>query len=235
MILVVFAHPDDESFGMAGTIAKYSAAGTGIALISATHGEAGQSNGLADCPEALGALRTRELECAAHVAGADQLHILDWPDGGGAGWDLDRLAGQITELIRGLRPNVIVTFDPLGITRHPDHIAVHHATLRALEGASDRLGVRRLFYQVVTCSEEASPEGPEIACVPPEAADVTVDIRPFEAIKRRALECHRTQGADTRWMLDRPDGSLVAEHYQLVWDAQGWQPPAGADDLLAGL
>jgi LmbE family N-acetylglucosaminyl deacetylase len=235
VILVVFAHPDDESFGVAGTLAKYSMAGTGTALICATRGEAGQSNGLADSPAMLGALRTRELECAAHAVGVAELHLLDWPDGGGASWDLDLLARQIGNLIRSIHPGVVITFDHEGITRHPDHIAVHRATLQALESAPDRLGVQRLFYQVVTCEEEASPEGPQIACIPPEAVDVTVNVRTFEAIKRRALECHRTQAADTCWMLDRPDGSLAAEHYQLAWDARGWQPPTGADDLLAGL
>ena len=235
VILAIFAHPDDESFGVAGTMAKYSAAGVGTALICATRGEAGQSSGLADSAEALAALRARELECAAGAAGVGEVHLLDWPDGGGAGWDLPRLAAQLSRLIRGIKPEVIITFDADGITRHPDHVAVHRATLQALQGAPDRLGVRRLFFQVVTCEEEASPEGPEIACVPPEAVDLTVDIRPFEAIKRRALECHRTQAADTHWMLDLPDGSLAAEHYQLVWDAQGWQPAAGADNLLAAL
>jgi N-acetylglucosamine malate deacetylase 2 len=234
-LLAVFAHPDDESFGMAGTLAKYAAAGVVTALICATRGEAGRSNGLADSPKALGALRTRELECAARALGIRELELLDWPDGDAAGWDLDSLAGQIEGLIRRIGPHVIATFDGEGITRHPDHIAVHRATLQALHAEPDRLGVRRVFYQVVTCEEEASPEGPEIACIPPEAVDVTVDIRAYEALKRRALECHRTQAADTCWMLDRPEGSLTAEQYQLAWDAKGWQPPAGADDLLVGL
>ena len=234
-LLAVFAHPDDESFGMAGTLARYAATGVATTLICATRGEAGQRNGLADSPEALGALRTRELECAAHAVSVSELHLLDWPDGGAAGWDMDLLLRQIGDLIRSVDPDVVITFDGDGITRHPDHVAVHRATLDALQSAPGCPGVRRLFYQVVTCEEEASPEGPEIACIPPEAVDVTVDIRAYEATKRRALECHRTQAADTCWMLDRPEGSLTAEHYQLAWDATGWQPPAGADDLLAGL
>jgi len=234
-LLAVFAHPDDESFGMAGTLAKYAATGVVTALICATRGEAGQSNGLTDSTEALGALRTRELECAARAAGVGELRLLDWPDGGAAGWDMDVLVRQIGDLIRGSETDVVITFDGEGITRHPDHIAVHRATLQALHAAPDRLGVRRVFYQVVTCEEEASPEGPEIACVPPRAVDVTVDIRAYEAIKRLALKCHRTQAADTCWMLDRPEGSLTAEHYQLAWDEQGWRPAEGADDLLAGL
>jgi LmbE family N-acetylglucosaminyl deacetylase len=97
------------------------------------------------------------------------------------------------------------------------------------------LGVRRLFYQVVTCPEEASPEGPSLACVPLEAVDVSVDIGPFEPVKRAALACHRTQAADTVYLLDQPAGSLMAEHYQLAWSADGWRPGAGATDLLADL
>jgi LmbE family N-acetylglucosaminyl deacetylase len=235
LILAVFAHPDDESFGVAGTLARYLAEGKRAALICATRGEAGQANGLAGSPEELGALRTGELECAARSIGIDELHVLDWPDGGAATWDMDRLAGQIGDLIRVMNPEAVITFDEEGVTRHPDHIAVHHATLQALRDAPDRLGVRRLYYLVVTCAEEASPEGPEMACIPLDAVDVTMDVRAFEAAKRRALACHRTQAADTHRMLDQPEGSLAAEHYRLAWDTRGWQPPAGADDLLAGL
>jgi LmbE family N-acetylglucosaminyl deacetylase len=234
-LLAIFAHPDDESFGVSGTFARYAAAGVGTALVCATRGEAGQSNGLADSAIALGALRTRELVCAAQAIGVDDLEILNWPDGGASGWDMGLLAQQLANRIRRIHPSVVVTIDGEGVTRHPDHIAVHLATRMALEGQADRLGVRRLFYGVVTCEEEASPEGPSIACVPPTAVDITVDIGAFEEIKRAALRCHRTQAADTRLMLDQPIGSLMAEHYQLAWDVDGWQPGPGAGDLLAGL
>ena len=234
-LLAIFAHPDDESFGVSGALAKYAAAGVGTALVCATRGEAGQSNGLADSAPALAALRTSELVCAAQAFGIDELEILNWPDGGASDWDMEVLAQQLVNLMRRLHPTVVVTFDGEGVTRHPDHIAVHRATRMALEGQTNRLGVRRLFYLVVTCEEEASPEGPSIACVPLATVDVTVDISAFEEIKRAALRCHRTQAADTRSMLDRPIGSLVAEHYQLAWDVDGWQPGPGAGDLLAGL
>lgn len=234
-LLAIFAHPDDESFGVSGTIARYATAGVRTALVCATRGEAGQSDGLADSAPALAALRTNELVCAAQAMGVDELEILNWPDGGASGWDMELLAQQLVNLIRRVHPTVVVTFDAEGVTRHPDHIAVHRATRMVLEGQPDHLGVRRLFYGVVTCEEDASPEGPSIACVPPTAVDVTVDIGAFEEIKRAALRCHRTQAADTRLMLDRPMGSLVAEHYQLAWDVDGWQPGPGAGDLLANL
>ena len=220
---------------MAGTLAKAAAAGARTALICATRGEAGQSAGLAETREALAALRSAELRCSAEVLGVGELVILDYADGAGASWDLADLADTLAAHIRRIAADAVITFDDQGITRHPDHVALHRAVRLALEAAPDRLGVRRLWYQVVTCPQEASPEGPTYACVSPEAVDVTVDIRAVEPLKRAALACHRSQAADTRWMLDQPEGSLAAEHYVLGWDVSGWRPVPGAGDLLAGL
>lgn len=234
-LLVITAHPDDEAFGMAGTLAKAAAAGVRTALICVTRGEAGQSAGLAATPEALAVLRSAELRGSAATLGVGELVLLDYPDGGAACWDMAALARELAVHIRRIGPDAVITFDDQGITRHPDHIAVHGAVRGALDGAADRLGVRRLFYQVITCPEAASLEGPGLACVPLEAVDVTVDIAAFEPIKRAALACHRTQIADAQGMLDRPAGSLAVEHYMLAWAAEGWRPAAGEADLLAGL
>lgn len=234
-LLVITAHPDDEAFGMAGMLSKCAAAGVRTALICATRGEAGQSAGLAETPEALAALRSAELRCSAMALGVADLVLLDHPDGGGSSWNLAALVGDLGAHIRRIGPDAVVTFDDQGITRHPDHIMVHRAVQQALGGAADRLGVRRLFYQVITCPEDASPEGPTYACVAPDAVDVTVDISAFEPVKRAALACHRTQVADTQWMLGRPTGSLAQEHYVVAWDAAGWRPALGNADLLAGL
>ncbi len=220
---------------MAGVLAKYAAAGVRTALICATRGEAGQSAGLAETREALAGLRTAELRCSAATLRVGELVLLDYPDGGAASWDLAALAGELAAHIRRIGPDAVITFDDQGITRHPDHVAVHAAVHGALESASDRLGVRRLFHQVITCPEAASPEGPGLACVAAEEVDVTVDIAAFEPVKRAALACHRTQSADAQGMLDRPAGSLAGEHYMLAWDAEGWRPVAGEADLLAGL
>lgn len=234
-LLVITAHPDDEAFGMAGTLARAAATGVRTALICATRGEAGQSAGLAETPVALAALRSAELRCSAAMLGVSDLVLLDYPDGGAAHWDMPALVAELAAQIRRIGPDVIVTFDDQGITRHPDHMAMHRAVRLALEDAADRLGVRRLWYQVITCPEEASPEGPTFACVAREAVDVAVDIRAFEPIKRAALACHRTQAADATWMLSQPEGSLAEELYMLAGDAPGWRPAPGGGDLFAGL
>src|SRR5512146_991398 len=87
-ICFVFSHPDDEAFGVSGSMAKYAAQGVRVGLVCVTQGEAGLSNGLAGSPAALAQLRRAELSCAARTAGASELEILDYPDGGGASWDL---------------------------------------------------------------------------------------------------------------------------------------------------
>lgn len=232
---VIFAHPDDEAFGVAGTCAKYAAQGAASALLCVTAGEAGMTGGLADSQASLAALRRAELECAGQVMGLADLRILNYADGGAATWDRAALAEQITAFLGSHSPSVVITFDPNGITRHPDHIATHEVVRQVVLEAGPALGVRRLYYQVVTCPEEASPEGPALACVSPADVNVTVDVSAFEAAKRAALRCHATQAEDTANMLSRPDGSLAAEHYQLAWSDAGWRPAAGEEDLLAGL
>ncbi len=234
-LLVVTAHPDDEAFGTSGTLARYAAEGIRTVLICVTRGEAGQTGGLADSSADLAELRSDELRCSAQLIGLSDLYVLDYPDGGASGWDLPALTAQLGGLIDALRPEVVVTFDQYGVTYHPDHIAVHRAVVDAVEAAPGHLGVRRLFYQVVTCQELANPEGAEFACVSPDAVEVTVDIRAFEPVKRVALGCHRTQSADTAQILSLPEGSLVAEHYLLGWAADGWRPSPGCGDLFVGL
>ncbi len=234
-LCIVFAHPDDESFGVAGTVARYAAQGVRTALICTTRGEAGMTGGLADSPGALAALRSAELTCAAGAMGLSDLILFDFVDGQGDSWERAALASAIAGELRRLEADVVVTFDCHGITYHPDHIAVSQVTQQVVTGGDAGPHARRLYYQVVTCPEQASPEGPSLACVPPEAVDVTVDVRDFENAKRAALRCHRTQAADTALMLDQPPGTLTVEQYQLAWAADGWRPALGETDLLAGL
>jgi len=152
--MAVLAHPDDESFGMGGTLAYYASKGVDVHLLCATKGEVGEVtpdllmnfNSIAD-------LRESELRCAASILGIKEVHFLGYRDSGMAGspenQHPDALASQpindvaiaIVDYIREIKPQVIVTFDPIGGYRHPDHIAVHKTTVRAFELAGDE----RLF------------------------------------------------------------------------------------------
>jgi N-acetyl-1-D-myo-inositol-2-amino-2-deoxy-alpha-D-glucopyranoside deacetylase len=145
-LLVTTAHPDDESFGPGGTLAKYAREGTRVFLICATRGEAGGNDltDLGDC-EDLACRREQELRCAVKVLGLTELSLLGYRDSGMAGSpanqhpkalfqaNVDEVAQRVADLIVKIRPQVILTSDPYGGYGHPDHIAVHLATLRAWE------------------------------------------------------------------------------------------------------
>jgi LmbE family N-acetylglucosaminyl deacetylase len=150
-LMAVFAHPDDESFGIGGTLAYYGAdPDVRLVLVCATRGEAGEISdpGLAT-PEHLGQVREQELRCACQRLGVDALYFLDYRDSGMAGSqenqhpralnmaDPEEVVGKIVVHIRREKPQVVVTFDETGGYGHPDHVAIHHRTRVAFEAAGD--------------------------------------------------------------------------------------------------
>ena len=145
-ILAVLAHPDDESFGMGGTLALYARRGMAVHLVCATRGEAGDVD--VDYLRGFGSKAERreaELRCAAEKLGLASVHFLDYRDSGMPGMPdnhhpqaliaapLEEVAANVLHYIRALRPQVVLTFDPIGGYKHPDHIAIHKATVQAFE------------------------------------------------------------------------------------------------------
>lgn len=149
-LLIVYAHPDDESFGNAGTIARYAAAGVAVHYVCATRGDVGvvAPRFLEQYPD-IAALRTAELMCAARTLGLAGVHLLGYRDSGMVGSSdnqhpdslhrapLERVTGQVGATIRALRPQVVVTFGSYGGYGHPDHIKIHQATRAAFAAAGD--------------------------------------------------------------------------------------------------
>jgi LmbE family N-acetylglucosaminyl deacetylase len=149
-LLAVLAHPDDESFGPGGTLALYAHQGAQVHLICATRGEVGAapSDNL-DGHTSVGDLREAELRCAAVHLGLSGVHFLGYRDSGMQGSPdnqhpkalarapLPEVAARITHLVRQFKPQVLITFDPLGGYNHPDHVAVHRATVEAFHAAGD--------------------------------------------------------------------------------------------------
>jgi N-acetyl-1-D-myo-inositol-2-amino-2-deoxy-alpha-D-glucopyranoside deacetylase len=150
VILSVLAHPDDESFGMGGTLALYARRGADVYLVCATRGEVGtvdaeHMKGFASTGE----MRESELRCAAGHLGLKAVFFLDYRDSGMPGspdnqhpdaqvaHPLNDVAGKVVKYIRELKPDVVLTFDPIGGYRHPDHIHIHQATTLAFEKADD--------------------------------------------------------------------------------------------------
>lgn len=149
-LLSVLAHPDDESFGMGGTLAKYAASGVVVHLICATRGEAGEvDQEYLEGYSSIADLRVDELNCAVKELGIEPVHLLDYRDSGMTGSvdnnnpqalinaPMDQVAGQIADFIREIKPQVVLTFDPIGGYRHPDHIFIHEAATRAFKLAGD--------------------------------------------------------------------------------------------------
>ena len=149
-LVFVGAHPDDESFGVGGTLAQYAAAGVKVYYVCGTRGEVGEVP-----PEMLrefasvADLRSHELKCAAGILGLTDVIYLGYRDSGMAGTPdnrhpqalaaapLEDVAGRIVTLFRRLKPEVVITFDPIGGYHHPDHVAIHHATVMAFKTAGD--------------------------------------------------------------------------------------------------
>jgi LmbE family N-acetylglucosaminyl deacetylase len=138
-LLAIFAHPDDESMGMGGTLAKYAAQGVETYYVCASRGERGwfgpevQNPG----PDALGQVRTKELQNAVRVLGMKGLHFLGYTDGDVDKADPAEAIGKIAGHIRRMRPQVVITFPPDGNYGHPDHIAVGQFTCAAVVCAAD--------------------------------------------------------------------------------------------------
>lgn len=149
-ILAVLAHPDDESFGLGGTLALYAQKGYETYYVCATRGEAGTVDeehltGFKDAAE----LRTDELNRAAKILGLKGVFFLGYRDSGMPGVEenkhpdaqinhsIDEVAGRVVKYMRQLKPDVVLTFDPIGGYKHPDHIHIHNATVLAFEKADD--------------------------------------------------------------------------------------------------
>jgi LmbE family N-acetylglucosaminyl deacetylase len=149
-LLAILAHPDDESLGLGGTLAKYTAEGAETYLITATRGEKGWFGKSEEYPgpQALGRIREQELYGAARVLGLKDVILLDYVDGELEQADPTEIIGQLVTHIRRIRPQVVVTFDPNGLYGHPDHIAISQFASAAVLAAADLHYPSPLSHQI---------------------------------------------------------------------------------------
>ncbi len=148
-LLAVYAHPDDETFGTGGTLAHYARQGVEVYLITATRGEVGEAPPDLKGFASTGEMREDELRCAAGILGLKAVYFLGYRDSGMPGspdnkhpqalaaQPVDAVAREVARYIREIKPQVVMTFDPIGGYRHPDHIAIHNATVEAFRLAGD--------------------------------------------------------------------------------------------------
>lgn len=150
ILIFVGAHPDDETLGIGATLAQYASSGVKVYYICATRGEAGETDaesmsGFSSVSE----MRTHELDCATRELGLAEVIHLDYRDSGMSGSEdnkhpnafinasEDIVVKRIVEIFRKIKPQVVLTFDPIGGYRHPDHIHTHNVTVKAFHAAGD--------------------------------------------------------------------------------------------------
>ncbi|RJP50341.1 MAG: GlcNAc-PI de-N-acetylase [Anaerolineaceae bacterium] len=234
-LLAVLAHPDDESFGLGGTLALYAKRGYNTYLICATRGEAGtvdaeHLHGYKNIAD----MRTAELDCAAGHLGLKDVIYLDYRDSGMPCSEdnkhpdaqiqhpVEEVAARVVKIMRELKPEVVLTFDPIGGYKHPDHIHIHQATVLAFEKANDAsfhpeagppFQPRGLFFQVFPrgflkvmtrlmplFGKDPSKWGRNGDINLKELADVDfpvhvrLDVRTVSDVKDEASRCHTSQG-----------------------------------------
>jgi N-acetyl-1-D-myo-inositol-2-amino-2-deoxy-alpha-D-glucopyranoside deacetylase len=266
-LLLVHAHPDDETINNGATMAQYAARGAHVTLVTCTLGEEGEvlvpglAHLAADQDDALGPHRISELATAMEALGVGDHRFLGGPghyrdsgmmglptnDRDGCFWqaDLDEAADLLVQVIRELRPQVVVAYDENGGYGHPDHIQAHRVAMRAVERAADpavaggepwdvdkvywnvipdswlREGLRRLRDSGdTTAFEGMDPDGELPMGTADELVTTAIDATGHVDAKLAAMRAHSTQIAldGPFFALSNNLGSAVwgIEHYRLV-------------------
>jgi len=213
-LLAVFAHPDDESFRPGGTLALLARRGVRVHLLTATRGQVGSCGDPPLCsPAELPAVRERELRCACAALGIESPHLLDYQDGHLGEANPEQVVERILAVVRELRPQVMLTFGPDGLSGHPDHIAIGHWASEAFQRAENVSGL----YTVAVPQSLATRLGmPQIHAVPDSQIAVTVEVSAVWDAKLAAIRCHATQSSSSpilRAPIERQRIFLGTEHF----------------------
>jgi len=190
-ILAFFAHPDDETMFLGGTLAFLAGQGAEIHYLCATRGEGGEMGDPPICTrEELGQVREGELRCAVKALGGKSVQFLDYQDPL-VGPDnelypfsdnVDQVAGEVRQCISRIKPQIILTHGPGGEYGHPAHIQAHQAVMSALRGMDFPI---ESVYAPSWLSRDTGEFTPE--------PDIEVDTTTWKGTKQKAIQCHRSQ------------------------------------------
>jgi N-acetyl-1-D-myo-inositol-2-amino-2-deoxy-alpha-D-glucopyranoside deacetylase len=230
-LLLVHAHPDDESIGTGATMARYAAEGAHVTLVTCTLGELGEiiPPSLAHLAGGdgarLGEYRIGELNAACAALGVTDHRFLGgpgrWRDSGMMGtagnddprcfWraGLDEAADALLDVIREVRPQVLVTYDANGFYGHPDHIQAHRVARRAFDRAGGH-GLAKFYATAAPDSDRVTTEvdatayfGRKLAAMRAHATQITVDA-PYFALSNGIR--HEASGVEYYTLLAGPRG-----------------------------
>ena len=230
-LMCVLAHPDDESLGTGGTLAKYAAEGVETYLVTATRGEHGRFGDAPDRPTAdvIGTTREAELRAAALELGVREVVVLGYPDGGLDAVRPALVQDAIAEHLCRVKPHVVITFGSEGAYGHPDHIAISQLTTAAIVRAAARAhAVSKLYhiawsastwvaYQTALKKLTSTVDGIERQVVPAQDWEITtrIDTSTVWPAVWRAVQCHRTQMSVYAHL-----AALPPEHHRALWGVQ---------------
>lgn len=213
-IVAIFAHPDDEAFGPAGTIYKLSK-DNDVYLISATRGQAGEVEG-APSKQEIGELREKELRQSAPTLGVKEVFFLDFEDGTLSNNLYHKLADAITAKLDELKPDTILTYEPRGVSGHLDHVAV---SLVSTYVFYKRDYIKTLKYYCLS-SEQSWTDGEYYIYFPPgypaSQIDEIVDVADVWDIKKHAMYAHSSQRKDADMILARYESIPKKEHFIII-------------------
>ena len=213
-LLAVFAHPDDESFRPGGTLALLAQRSVRVVVLTATRGEAGSCGDPPLClPAELPTVRKRELHCACTALGIEPPRLLDYQDGHLSEANAEQGVEQILAVVCELRPQVMLSFGPDGLSGHPDHIAIGQWASEAFHRAED---VSALYTVAVPQSLVTRLGIPQIHAVPDSQIAVTADVSAVWDAKLAAIRCHVTQASSSpilRAPIERQRMLLGTEHF----------------------
>ncbi len=190
-LLAVFAHPDDETFRPGGTLALLARLGVRVQVLTFTRGEAGSCGDPPLCaPEELPAVRERELRAACAALGTPPPRLLDYGDGYLQESDTETMVSHILSVMDEIRPQVLLSFGPDGLSGHSDHIAVGQWTAEAFRRAE---GAAALYTLAVPRSLAERLNMRQARAVPDETIALTVDVSSVWEVKQAAMRAHATQ------------------------------------------
>ena len=228
-ILGVFAHPDDETSCAGGSFSRYAHTGVEVYVATATRGEQGTlgTNGQVVTREDLPRVRALELYTVLRMYGARPPIFLGYRDQEVAQANSDELTAKIAAVMDAITPDVVITFGPMGLSGHPDHGAVHRATVAAFHRYRRRTTAHpRLYY---TALLPAAVQALGLTLAGPEVEPtILIDIAAQKALKVRALRTYTTQ----------EDAQRLAELIeQSPWAVEAFHqayPPVSAGVLATG-
>ncbi len=207
-ILVVMAHPDDESFGPGGTIAKFAKRHE-VQLICVTDGNDPRKNGR------LSDQRSQELKLSAAVLGISGVHELNYPDGALCNGLYHELAAKIKTIVDRVKPFRLITFEPRGVSGHLDHTAVSLITTYVYEHSPE---ISELWYYCE--AKEVTDQVKNYFIYFPDGfrkdqVDTVISVNKEWNTKVEAMRQHQSQMQDVETILTLKEG-LPKEEYFLV-------------------